>query len=212
MKFKILLTSFLLFFNIFISPIILSAQAYNSFHSPLGKFEVKIKNNEVIFKHQTKENFSKTVAWESENRKLLFADLIWSPQEDFVIFPENQSAQDAAFNRLVVNLNPDIKWSSSVIYITSLVWENAWRVYGNVVQDCELAVGMFDGKTGIFDIAAGNQSPQGFEIFFSTPKGLILQSNLDNCASSEEQLAFEPTCQFLEFNSRSLQPINCTGE
>jgi len=140
----------------------------------------------------------------------LFVQMIWSPKEDFAVLPEEgwPSAPGTALLKALA-LSPGLGWTKADFHLDNFHWADSLRVVGDVHDDCEYSVRLFDGKTGKTEIIQSGASPEGFQIGRVEGRELMLQKVLDNCRREEDLSRFVAECFTLDLDSLSLKPVTC---
>ena len=140
----------------------------------------------------------------------IFGDLTWSPDEDFVIFPEEGWASaPGPPNLKVLNLNSQLQWSETNIYMSLTHWADDFRIFGNSDSDCYYCVVMFDGKTGKTHEVIEAKSPIGYQIVKVEGTKLLIEKVLDNCRTEKDEHSFTPECQELDINTLERRVVPC---
>ena len=140
----------------------------------------------------------------------IFEKITWSPNEDFVILPEEELAGAPGTPKLeVINLNPKMEWSKFYLYMYIKYWADDFLVFGNIADDCRYQVEMFDGRIGKNRVVMKADSPIGYEIVKVNSNKLLIKKLLDNCRTEEDQLNFIPECFELDVATRKLTEAAC---
>ena len=151
-------------------------------------------------------------------KKEIFSSFIWSPKDDFVVLPEEGWARaPGTSSRTAINLNlHNIKyraqgyyWRNGSFHMDDLVWADDFRVFGNVYDDCEDYVSLFDGKTGETKITVPSKTPIGYSIIITKNRKLIIKSRLDNCSTDKDEKTFVAECLSLDMDSLQKEKIKC---
>lgn len=151
------------------------------------------------------------------DKKQIFSSITWSPKDDFAILPEEDELRAPGTPyRVTINLNlHNIKsgthgfWSKGSFHMDDLVWADDFRVFGNVYDDCEYYVSMFDGKHGETKIIVQSKSPIGYSVVMIKNRKLIVKSSLDNCSTDEDEKTFIPECQSVDMDSLQKEKLQC---
>lgn len=157
----------------------------------------------------------------------IYASFEWSPKEDFVILPEERWAgAPASPYRTAINLNSNLNWSieknhidivtlinrywsTGTVHMNIVTWIDDFLVIGDLHDDCEFSVVMFDGRTGRQDTVKESETPIGFSISSFNWPVVIIESMLDNCSSEEVAERFSKECQAIDLKSRARQKVPC---
>jgi hypothetical protein len=142
----------------------------------------------------------------------LAKQLIWSPQENFVILPPERWPPDAISNiphvttggaiqigpheRQIVNLNNDYPWLVQPFPMdtASLIWQDPLHAVGQKPDACAPNVYVFDGYSGIFSALIPAASPEGYSIEKADSQRLLLRKTLGACATDTDKRNFQPEC------------------
>ncbi len=187
---------------------------HSSFTSPLAKFSIVFKNIEsgvhqdqppfytryqVIFStgmtgRSLTTYFYDTYEQEDNPTDLqkLFGEFVWSPSDDFVIFP-HALAQEApgTVSYHALNLNPALAWQDTNVWMArdiqakDLSWIDSLTMVFNSHDDCDYSVAMFNGRTGETIDLVPSKSPLGFSLIGIRGDSVVIQTVIDNCASDE---------------------------
>ncbi len=122
------------------------------------------------------------------------AALIWSPDESFVIFPEEQwQRAPGAPQRTFLNLTPSLDWKSATVRMEAALWLDSLTLIGNAHDDCDYSVVIFDGRTGDTTPLRKGSTPFGYTLVGMKNHEVIVKELLDNCASSsQKEKQFKP--------------------
>ena len=141
----------------------------------------------------------------------LYQQLYWSPEDDFVVLPQERAASGVfAGPRRVVSLNKAFPWQilPFPLDLAPLVWVDARRPVGNVRADCRWEVSQFDGPTGKVNLIHSGSQIEGYRIVEVRERQVVMQKYLSSCATPEEARAFHEDCVAydLSFLRRELTP------
>lgn len=125
------------------------------------------------------------------DQKLLFQGLEWSPNEDFVILPnEAWASAPGTAVRTAMALNPKLPWKKAEFAFDKFIWTDDLRGIGDRHDDCEYEVSKFDGRFGKTIPIKKAASPIGYELIsVQKNKALIGQVN-DNCGEYQPPVCF----------------------
>ena len=91
-----------------------------------------------------------------EKASSIFKKLIWSPKEDFVIFPEEGwAAEPGSSPTRVVALNPGLGWETAEVPVGTIEWLDELSFMNGYHFDCDYGVLRFDGQEGKVYLAQG---------------------------------------------------------
>lgn len=145
-------------------------------------------------------------------KKQIFSSITWSPKDDFAVLPEEDWARAPGTSyRTTINLNLSNTryWTKGALHMDDMVWADDLRVFGNVYDDCEDYVSLFDGKTGETKIIAPSKTPIGYSIVMTKYRKLIIKSKLDNCLTAEDEKTFIAECLSLDMDSLQKEKTKC---
>jgi hypothetical protein len=139
----------------------------------------------------------------------LVKQMVWSPEEDFVILPEESwpNPQMAAavnppgsIGRKAVSLNTIFPWLTASIPLDAnmLIWANSTILVGNFRDSCRLSVNEFDAKTGKLTSVSQADLPAGYVIVSGDQNQILMKKVLGPCAKPEEAKSFVPECTYLD--------------
>jgi hypothetical protein len=134
---------------------------------------------------------------------LLFKELLWSPQEDFAILPEEQWPEGkGAAGRRIVSLNPEVAWQvlPFPIQTAGLFWTDRWTAVGEVNENCSRNVVRFDGREGKTVPLMEASRSFGYRIASKNERGIVLQRVATSCATEEEAKRLKPDCVTLDLS------------
>ena len=142
---------------------------------------------------------------------ILFRGLVWSPREDFVILPEEgwAGAPGSAVLKAVA-LTPGLIWSSATFHLDNVIWVDNFRAVGDIHDDCNFAVNLFDGITGKTTPIKESKSPMGYEIKLQDGRQVLIKKVLDNCRLEEDAQKFKPECTLLDLDTMKTMTEPCT--
>jgi len=193
----------------------------STYDSPRGKFSLNFKNVEmgtirqwdgiyikylctitnkqsgIFSQHYYFDNFRKDE--HPINLNDLFHQFIWSPFEDFVIFPYEQwQDEPGTLQYDILSLNPELPWRDTSARMNmdltsdSLFWLDSVTVLYNAHNDCDYGVDMFNGHSGEAVIIQGSNSPIGYNIVKIDSDMVVLKTTFDNCISPQDIKSFQP--------------------
>ena len=210
------------------------------FFSPSGKFSVELREishvkyqkhkdidevdhvvYSIICRSNSKSNRSKIEAkytdvygWcngSSSAIQEIFKSFIWSPGEDFAMLPEERWAgPPSSPYRIAVNLNRKQNWSSAKTHMDIKMWADDFRVIGDMHDDGDYRVIMFNGNTGQEEIIKSRGVDEyqfGYHVLSTNKPIVIIEKIPDNYASDAEHFIKE--CEALDINSMILKKISC---
>jgi hypothetical protein len=145
-------------------------------------------------------------------KKQIFSSILWSPKDDFAVLPEEGwSRAPGTSYRTTINLNSNNTryWTKGEFHMHDIFWVDDLRVFGNVFDDCEDYVSLFDGKSGETKSIVSSKSPIGYSIITTKNRKLIIKSRLDNCSTDEDEKTFIAECISLDMDSLQKEKIKC---
>ncbi|HUL44043.1 MAG TPA: hypothetical protein VLY03_06760 [Bacteroidota bacterium] len=133
------------------------------------------------------------------NLNNLYGQFIWSPHEDFVIFPY-EVGQDApgTVQYDILSLNPALPWKDTSARMSmdltsdSLFWLDSLTAIYNAHNDCDYGVDMFNGHKGEVITIRPSESPVGYNIVGLDSEMVVLITTFDNCIPLEDIKSFQP--------------------
>jgi hypothetical protein len=146
------------------------------------------------------------------DKKQIFSSITWSPKDDFAILPEEDWARAPGTSyRTAINLNTNNRrhWTKGELHMQDMFWADDFRVLGNVYDDCDDYVSLFDGKSGETKSIVPSKSPIGYSVIMTKNRRLIIKSKLDNCSTDEDEKAFIAECLSLDMDSLQKENIKC---
>ncbi len=210
----------------------------NVFSSPSGKFSVELReishvkfqqHNDIdevdhiiysiIFRNKSNRSkieakYSDIYGWcngKSNAVQDIYQSFIWSPDEDFVILPEEHWAgPPSSPYRMAVNLNRKLNWSSAKTHMDIKLWADDFRVIGDMHDDGDYRVVLFNGKTGHEETIKSRGSDEyqfGYHVLSANKPIVIIEKIPDNYAGDMEHFIKE--CETLDVNSMILKKIAC---
>lgn len=116
---------------------------------------------------------------------------VWSPSEDFVLFPEEGWPRaPGAPTHTVLNLNPNFPWKEVKIRMEPTSWLDKLTIIGNSHEDCDFSVAVFDGRSGTVTLPWKSQSPIGYSLAGLHNGKVVVETVLDNCSSQDDYKNF----------------------
>jgi hypothetical protein len=155
-------------------------------------------------------SYADVYGWVTEGRpekvESIFKKLIWSPREDFVIFPEEGwAAQLGASQSRVVALNPDLSWEKSKVSVGSIEWIDNLSFISDYHFDCDYGILRFDGHTGKAVSLKESESPIGYELVSVSKGKVVIRMLLDNCRMQD----LPPRCFTRDLHTGHEEPVPC---
>lgn len=141
-----------------------------------------------------------------EKASSIFKKFIWSPKEDFVIFPEEGwAAEPGSSQTRVVALNPGLGWETAEVPVGTIEWLDELSFVNGYHFDCDYGVLRFDGQEGKAFSLKESESPIGYELV-STKKGkVVIRMLLDNCGMQE----LPPRCFTRDLSTGEEKHVPC---
>jgi hypothetical protein len=141
----------------------------------------------------------------------IFESFIWSPKEDFVMLPEEswRCAPSSPYQKAIC-LNNQLGWATAILHMDIKVWADHFRIIGEIHDDCDYRVVMFNGKTGQHEILRqGDTYPIGYEIERVNPPMVVIRKVLNNCATDSDVERFVEGCETFDYKSMKSEKAAC---
>jgi len=211
----------------------------NLFLSPSGKFSVEFREinhfkfttmnsaddvNHIIYaitfykksdgsKIETK--YTDVYGWHINSKptavKSIFQSFNWSPNEDFVILPEEHwSGAPSSPYRGALNLNHNLNWSTGKVHMDIKMWADDFRVIGDIHDDGDYRVVLFNGKTGKQETVKSRGADEyqfGYHVLSANKPIVLIEKIPDNYAGDTEHFIKE--CETLDVYSMILKKTSC---
>ena len=143
--------------------------------------------------------------------KNIFNWFVWSPKEDFVILPaEGWAIAPGTSDRKALSLNPTLSWRTADFHMDNLIWADALRVVGGVMDDCNFGDNLFDGRTGKTTPLKAPRPLTGYVIKSSDGRQVHIEKMLDNCSSDADRRTFSRECHLLNLDTMRTEVVPCT--
>ena len=155
-------------------------------------------------------SYADVYGWEAgarpEKASSIFKKLIWSPKEDFVIFPEEGwAARLGASQSRVVALNRDLGWETSEVSAGAIKWTDELSFVSDYHFDCDYGILRFDGRTGKAFSLKESESPIGYELVEVKRGKVVIRMLLDNCRMQD----LPPRCFTRDLSTGVEVPVAC---
>ena len=155
-------------------------------------------------------SYADVYGWEAEGRPektlSIFKKLIWSPREDFVIFPEEGwAARLGVSQSRVLALNPDLGWETSEVSVGAIEWTDELSFVSDYHFDCDYGILRFDGRAGKAFSLKESESPIGYELVEVKRGKVVIRMLLDNCRMQD----LPPRCFTRDLSTGAEVPVAC---
>lgn len=155
-------------------------------------------------------SYADVYGWEAggkpESVSSIFKKLLWSPKEDFVIFPEEGwAAQLGASQSRVLALNPGLGWETAEVSVGTIEWLDELSFVSDYHFDCDYGILRFDGREGKVFSLKESESPIGYELAAVKHGKVIIRMLLDNCGMQD----LPPRCFTRDLSTGSEAPVAC---
>lgn len=136
----------------------------------------------------------------------LFNMFIWSPEEDFVVLPDEgwASAPGTPYLKAIA-LNTELFWREAEFVLENIHWIDGLNVIGSRLEDCDYSVTKFDGKAGKMIPVKPSKSPLGYELIGYSDGKAEIRELLDNCKTMD----LPERCFTFELKTGKETPLNC---
>jgi hypothetical protein len=155
-------------------------------------------------------SYADVYGWVAEGRpekvESIFKKLIWSPKEDYIIFPEEGwAAQLGASQSKVVALNPHLRWEKSEVSVGAIEWIDDLSFISGYHFDCDYGILKFDGRAGKAVSLKESESPIGYELVSLSRGKVVIRMLLDNCRMQD----IPPRCFTRDLQTGHEEPVPC---
>jgi len=154
-------------------------------------------------------SYADVYGWEAggrpEKASSIFKKLIWSPQEDFVIFPEEGWAAQGPSQSKVLALNPELAWEKGEVSVGAIEWIDDLSFISNYHFDCDYGILRFDGTIGKTVSLKESESPIGYELVSVKQGKAVIRMLLDNCRMQD----IPPRCFTRDLATGFEEPVPC---
>lgn len=154
-------------------------------------------------------SYADVYGWEAggrpEKASSIFKKLIWSPREDFVIFPEEGWAAQGPSQSMVLSLNPELEWEKGEVPIGAMEWIDDLSFISDYHFDCDYGILRFDGTTGKTVSMKESESPIGYELVSVKQGKAVIRMLLDNCRMQD----IPPRCFTRDLETGAEEPVPC---
>jgi len=154
-------------------------------------------------------SYADVYGWEAggrpEKASSIFRKLIWSPREDFVIFPEEGWAAQGPSQSRVLALNPELEWEKGDVSVGAIEWIDDLSFISDYHFDCDYGILRFDGTTGKTFSMKESESPIGYELVSVKQGKALIRMLLDNCRMQD----IPPRCFTRDLATGSEEPVPC---
>lgn len=135
-------------------------------------------------------SYADVYGWATDGRpekaSSIFKKLIWSPKEDFVIFPEEGwAAEPGSSQTRVVALNPGLGWETAEVPVGTIEWLDELSFMNGYHFDCDYGILRFDGREGKVYSFKESESPIGYELVSAKKGKVVIKMLLDNCGMQD---------------------------
>lgn len=155
-------------------------------------------------------NFADVYGWETGGRpekpSSIFKTIVWSPKEDFVIFPEEgwASAPGSSMSK-VVALSPRLPWKTAEVSVGAIEWVDDLSFITDYHFDCDYGVLRFDGLAGKTVSLKESESPIGYELVSVKDGKATIRMLLDNCKMQD----IPPRCFVRDLATGREEHVQC---
>lgn len=155
-------------------------------------------------------NYADVYGWEAGGRperpSSIVRKLIWSPREDFVIFPEEgwASAPGASQSK-VVALDPRLGWRTAEVTVGAMEWIDHLSFVSDYHFDCDYGILRFDGVSGRTASLKESESPIGYELVSLRDGKVTIRMLLDNCRMQD----VPPRCLVRDLETGHEEHVAC---
>lgn len=138
---------------------------------------------------------------------LLFKAIIWSPGEDFALLPsEDWASAPGTEIKKAVALNTTLPWKTSEFGLDNIFWIDDFSVIGELQDDCQYEVSIFNGKSGKTVPVKRAKSPIGYELLLFRKNTALIMQVMDNCKLEDKP----PVCFFYDLATKKENKVPCT--
>ncbi|HBG46818.1 MAG TPA: hypothetical protein DDW94_07495 [Deltaproteobacteria bacterium] len=154
--------------------------------------------------------YTDVYGWEKAGRpariKDIFKNMLWSPEEDYIIMPVEAwaSAPDTEAS-IALALDPALPWDKASVSLDNISWLDALSFIGDYHLDCDYGVAWFNGEEGSVVSLKDSESPIGYELVSVNAKKVTIRTVLDNCRMQE----LPPRCFTHDLATGSEEPAAC---
>jgi len=155
-------------------------------------------------------SYADVYGWATDGRpektSSIFKKLIWSPKEDFIIFPEEGWAAEPGLSHTrVVALNPGLGWETAEVPVGTIEWLDDLSFVSGYRFDCDYGILRFDGREGKVFSLKESESPIGYELVSAKNGKVVIRMLLDNCGMQE----LPPRCFTRDLESGEEKHLPC---
>lgn len=154
-------------------------------------------------------SYADVYGWEAggkpEKAASIFKKLIWSPKEDFVIFPEEGWAAQGASQSKALALNPELTWEKGEVSVGAIEWIDDLSFISDYHFDCDYGILRFDGTIGKTASLKESESPIGYELVSVKQGKAVIRMLLDNCRMQD----IPPRCFTRDLATGLEEPVAC---
>lgn len=154
-------------------------------------------------------SYADVYGWEAggkpEKAASIFKKLIWSPKEDYVIFPEEGWAAQGPSQSKVLALNPQLGWEKGEVSVGAIEWIDSLSFISDYHFDCDYGILRFDGTVGKTFSMKESESPIGYELVSVKQGKAIIRMLLDNCRMQD----IPPRCFTRDLTTGFEEPVAC---
>lgn len=154
-------------------------------------------------------SYADVYGWEANGRPekaaSIFRKLIWSPKEDYVIFPEEGWAAQGTSQSAVLALNPELGWKKGAVSVGAIEWIDDLSFISDYHFDCDYGILRFDGAAGKTVSMKESESPIGYELVSVRQGKAVIRMLLDNCRMQD----VPPRCFVRDLETGAEEPTPC---
>jgi hypothetical protein len=154
-------------------------------------------------------SYADVYGWEAGGRpekvSAIFRKLIWSPKEDYVIFPEEGWAAQGPSQSKALALNPELAWEKGAVSVGAIEWIDDLSFISDYHFDCDYGILRFDGTTGKTVSMKESESPIGYELVSVKQGKAVIRMLLDNCRMQD----IPPRCFTRDLQTGFEEPVPC---
>lgn len=158
-------------------------------------------------------NYADVYGWEEGSRPsgapALFRSFIWSPDESFVMLPEEGWASAPGTPEMkAVALDGSMGWKEARVDLENIRWLDSASFIGDRHNDCDYGVARFDGQRGTVVPIKDSESPIGYELLSVEGRSVKIRMLLDNCRMQD----VPPRCFRLDLSTLEEESVPCPRE
>lgn len=196
------------------------------FFSPKGKFEVVITpvggpgTGRAAYRMDFLDILTKapvkSIIWTDVKHPMqggpqpasIFYMLIWSPNDDFIILPDDNWQGLNGPNPLkAIAIDRSLAWGEIRLTLQRLTWLDDYKAIGDYKADCAYGVDIFDGLTGQTTPLKAPESPIGYELVrVEIGDKAIVRQIPDNCSTGRH---YPVICRSVDIATGAEAIVSC---